>query len=106
MVSLSLIGVASALLISAVLAKVFAKETKANKSQKAEIIARLLALAEEEKRASGTAAPVRLRAPVPAQGPRTGYKAAIHAKAATWDSKSGRNSLLAQRRTKLAGSSS
>lgn len=106
MVSISFIAVATALLICAVLAKVFAKEPKANKSQKAEIIARLLALSEEEKRASGTAPSAGLRRPVTTGSSMPGYKAAIHSKPATWDAKGRRNSLLAQRRTKLAGSSS
>lgn len=78
MLSISFIGVAAALLVCALLAKVFAQEPKANKSQKAEILARLLALSEEEKAAAGTAASVRLRAARPGQGSRPGYRAAIH----------------------------
>lgn len=77
MISISLIGLATALLLCALLAKVIGKEPKANKSQKAEILARLLALSEEEKKASGTAAPVRLRAALPSKGSRV-YSAAIH----------------------------
>ena len=78
MMSIALIGRANALVLCELLAKGIGKEPKANKSQKAEILARLLALSEEEKKGSGTAAPVRLRAALPSKGSRV-YSAAIHA---------------------------
>jgi hypothetical protein len=63
MISLVLIGVATALLIWAIRAKVVADAPqRADKSQqKAEIIKQLLALSEREGKISGTAAPVRVR---------------------------------------------
>jgi hypothetical protein len=69
MISVVLIGVATALLIWAIGAKVVADAPKkADKSQqKAEIIKQLLALSEHESEISGTAAPVRVR-PLSNQG--------------------------------------
>ena len=63
MISIPLIGVAAALLIWAIRAKVVADAPKKiDKSrQKAEIIKQLLALSERENKISGTAAPVRVR---------------------------------------------
>ena len=63
MISPVLIGVATALLLWAIRAKVVADAPKrADKSQqKAEIIKQLLALSEREGKISGTAAPVRVR---------------------------------------------
>jgi len=71
MISAGLIGVAAALLIWAISAKVVADAPKkADKSQqKAEIIKRLLELSDRETRISGTAAPSRVRS-LPNQGPR------------------------------------
>lgn len=77
MISISLIGIATALLLCAILAKASADEPKANRSQRAQIIERLLALSEQEKRASGTASSLRLRAPLPARGSGLGYGAAV-----------------------------
>jgi hypothetical protein len=77
MISISLVGVAAALLVCALLAKLFANRPKANKSERAEIIERLLALSEQENRVSGTASSVRLRPPLPNRGSRLGYSAAI-----------------------------
>ena len=69
MISVALIGVAAALLIWAIGAKVVADAPKkADKSQqKAEIIKQLLALSERENKISGIAAPPRVR-PLPKQG--------------------------------------
>lgn len=71
MISVVLIGVAAALLIWAIRARVVADAPKkADKSQqKAEIIKQLLALSERENKISGTAAPVRVR-PLSNQGKR------------------------------------
>jgi phosphate/sulfate permease len=77
LVSISLIGVAIALLVCALLAKLFSGESKANKAQRAEIIKRLLALAEDEKRRSGAAASIRLRPPLPAPGSHLSYGPSI-----------------------------
>jgi len=72
MISIPLIGVATALLICATMAKVFADQPKkANKSQKAEIIKQLLALSEHENRAPATPSSVRFRAPLSNQGMRS-----------------------------------
>jgi hypothetical protein len=67
MIAISLIGVATALLLCAILAKVFKDEPKASKSQKAEIMARLLALSQTEQKPSLPSSSVRLKAPVPAK---------------------------------------
>lgn len=77
MISISLVGLGAALLVCALLAKLFSKGAKANKSERAEIIERLLALSEQENRVSGTASSVRLRPPVANKGSRLGYSAAI-----------------------------
>ncbi len=77
MTSISLIGVATALLVCALLAKVLADKPKANKSQRTEIIKRLLALSEGEKRPSLTASSIRLRAPIPTQSSRLSYGPSI-----------------------------
>jgi len=77
MMSIVLIGVAIAFLICAILAKVFANERRANKSERAEIMERLLALSEQEKKTSRTASSVRLRAPLPTKRSQLGYSAAI-----------------------------
>jgi hypothetical protein len=63
MISVVLIGVAAALLIWVIRAKVVADAPKrADKSQqKAEIIKQLLALSERESKISATPAPVRVR---------------------------------------------
>lgn len=73
LVSTSLIGVSIALLLCALLAKLFSGETKANKAQTAEIIKRLLALAEDEKRRAGAAASICLRPPLSAPGSQLSY---------------------------------
>jgi hypothetical protein len=71
MISIPLIGIATALLICATMAKVFADQPKkANKSQKGEIIKQILALSEHENRISATASSVRLPAPLSNQGRR------------------------------------
>jgi hypothetical protein len=73
MISIWLIGVATALVICATMAKVFSDHPKkAEKSQKAEIIKQLLALSEHENRISATPSSVRLRAPLSNQGTRPG----------------------------------
>ena len=77
MITISLIGVATALLLCAILAKAFADEPKANKSQKAEIIARLLALSETEQKLSEPSSSVRLRAPVPTKTSQFGYRPSV-----------------------------
>lgn len=69
MISVALIGVASALLIWAIRAKVVAPKKADKSQQKAEIIKQLLALSERENEISGTAAPPRVR-PLPKQGTR------------------------------------
>ncbi len=71
MISIPLIGVATALVICASIVKVFADQPKkANKSQKAKILKQLLALSEHENRVSATASSVRLRTPPSNQGTR------------------------------------
>jgi hypothetical protein len=80
MISIPLIGVASALVICATIVKVFADQPKkADKSQKGAILKQLLALSEHESRISTTASSVRSRTPVskvsnqgrrPGNGPR------------------------------------
>lgn len=83
MINFSLFGAAAAILLCALLAKRFATQPKASKSQRAEIIERLLALSEEENKRSRTASSVRtgssvrLRTAVPAKGARCGYSAAV-----------------------------
>ena len=77
MMSIVLIGVALALLICAILAKLFANERKANKSERAEIMERLLALSEQEKKTSRTVSSVRLRPPLPTKRSQLGNSAAI-----------------------------
>ena len=72
MISISFIGVATALLVFAIMAKVYAAEPKkAEKAEKAEIIKQLLALSEHENRAPATASSVRFRAPLSNQGTRS-----------------------------------
>lgn len=63
MISVVLIGVAAALLICAIRAKVIANAPKKidKSQQKAEIIKQLLALSERENKISGMAAPPRVR---------------------------------------------
>ena len=80
MLTISLIGVATVLLVCAILAKAFADEPKASKSQKAEIMARLLALSETEQKLSGPASSVRLKGavtPVPATASRASYRPSV-----------------------------
>jgi hypothetical protein len=73
MISIPLIGVATALVICATMAKIFAGQPKkAQKSQKAEIMKQLLALSEHENKISATPSSVRLRAPLSNQGTRPG----------------------------------
>ena len=65
MVSLPLVGVAAALVLCAVIAKVFAGgPEKASKSEKAEIMKQLLALSESENAMTGKAPAVRARPPL------------------------------------------
>lgn len=60
MVNIHLIGLAAALVLCAILAKVFTgKAEKAGKAQKAEIMKQLLALSESENKTSRTASSVR-----------------------------------------------
>lgn len=112
MMTISLLGVAAALLLCAILAKAFAHEPKASKSQKAEIVARLLALSETEQKLSKPASSVRLKAPIP-------IKASGRQIAPTTKSESGERANKTapldvrfpkqhapQRRTNFAGSSS
>ena len=62
MISIPLIAVATALVVCAITAKVVgAAPKKASKSQKAEIMKRLLALSDGDTKTSGTTAVVRLR---------------------------------------------
>ena len=77
MINLPLIGVATALVVCAIMARVFAHgNQKAEKPQKAEIIKQLLALSDRENRLTGTAPSVPPRAPLsneptrPGSGPR------------------------------------
>jgi hypothetical protein len=73
MINIPLIGVATALVICATMAKIFAGQPKkAQKSQKAEIMKQLLALSEHENKISATASSVRSRAPLENQGIRPG----------------------------------
>lgn len=90
MISVVLIGVAAALLIWAIRAKVVADAPKkADKSQqKAEIIKQLLALSERESKISGTAAPPRVRS-LPNQGTR--LMPALQGQRAGLPSRYGRN---------------
>jgi hypothetical protein len=90
MISVVLIGVAAALLIWAISARVAADAPKkSDKSQqKAEIIKQLLALSERENKISGTAAPPRVRS-VPNQG--TSLLPALQGQRAGLTSRYGRN---------------
>lgn len=113
MMTISLLGVAAALLLCAILAKAFAHEPKASKSQKAEIVARLLALSETEQKLSKPASSVRLKAPIPIQAagrkfaPATKSEGGERAKTPvpTLDVRFPKQQ-SPQRRTNLAGSSS
>jgi hypothetical protein len=65
MLNMPLIGIAIALIVCAIVARVFAHgQQKADKPQKAEIIRQLLALSERENRLAGTPPSVRSRAPL------------------------------------------
>ena len=74
MINTPLIGVATALVACAIVARVFAHgQQKADKAQKGEVIKQLLALSERENRLSGTPSSARSRAPQamrPGNGPR------------------------------------
>lgn len=113
MMTISLLGVAAALLLCAILAKAFAHEPKASKSQKAEIVARLLALSETEQKLSKPASSVRLKAPIPIKpagrqfAPATKSESGERAKTPvpTLDVRFPKQQ-SPQRRTNLAGSSS
>ena len=73
MISTPLIGVASALVACAIVARMFAHgQQKADKAQKGEVIKQLLALSERESRLSGTPSSARSRAPIPKQAMRPG----------------------------------
>jgi hypothetical protein len=68
MVNIPLIGVATALVLCAVIAKLFAGgPEKASKSEKADIMKQLLALSEGESTISDNAPSVRTRATLPKQ---------------------------------------
>ena len=78
MINIPLIVLATALVICATIAKVFADQpqAKANKSQKGEILKQLLAMSEQENRISGKASSVQSRTRIsnqvrpPANAPR------------------------------------
>ena len=68
MVNIPLIGVAAALVLCAVVAKVFAGGPgKASKSEKAEIMKQLLALSADDKAVTSKAPSVRAGAPLSSQ---------------------------------------
>lgn len=86
MISISLIGVAAALVVCAIVAKLLASEPKkASKSEKAVIMKQLLALSEGENALTRKAPSVRARTPLanrstpPGNGPRPKPKPAIAA---------------------------
>jgi len=69
MISIPLIGAATALVICATMVKLFADQSKkANKSQKGDILKQLLALSEHENSVSAMASSARSRAPLSNQG--------------------------------------
>jgi hypothetical protein len=71
MISIVFIGVATALMAFAIMAKVGSGEPKrAKKAEKAEIVKQLLALSEQENSTSRTASSVRFRALPSGQGVR------------------------------------
>jgi hypothetical protein len=73
MFNIPLIGVATALVACAILARVFAhRPQKAEKAQKGEISKQLLALSERESKLSGTPSSARSRAPISKEGMRPG----------------------------------
>jgi hypothetical protein len=73
MINTPLIGVATALIACAIVARLFAHgQQKADKAQKGEVIKQLLALSERESRLSGTPSSARSRAPISKQPMRTG----------------------------------
>ena len=68
MINIPLIGVATALVVCALIAKAFAGEReKPSKSEKAEIMKQLLALSERENTVTGKASSLRTRAPLATQ---------------------------------------
>jgi len=73
MINTPLIGVATALVACAIVARLFAHgQQKADKAQKGEVIKQLLALSERENRLSGTPSSARSRAPISKQAMRPG----------------------------------
>jgi hypothetical protein len=76
MISILLVGVATALLICGIVLKVVANSPKkASKSEKAEIVKQILALSERENKISGSSSSIRSRpvsnpAPRPSDRPR------------------------------------
>jgi hypothetical protein len=73
MINTPLIGVATALVACAIMARVFAHgQQKADKAQKGEVIKQLLALSERESRLSGTPSSARSQAPTSKQAMRPG----------------------------------
>ena len=69
MINMPLIGVATALVACAIVARVFAHgQQKADKAQKGEVIKQLLALSERESRLLGTPSSGGSRAPLSKQG--------------------------------------
>jgi hypothetical protein len=71
MPNIPLIGVATALVACAMVARVFAQgQQKADKAQKGEVIKQLLALSERESRLLGTPSSAGSRAPIPKQAMR------------------------------------
>ena len=69
MINMPLIGVATALVACAIVARVFAHgQQKADKAQKGEVIKQLLALSERESRLLGTPSSGSSRAPLSKQG--------------------------------------
>jgi hypothetical protein len=73
MINIPILGVASALVVCAIVARMFAPgNQKAEKSQKADIIKQLLELSERENRLSGAASSARRRAPLSNERTRPG----------------------------------
>ncbi len=71
MINTPLIGVATALVACAIVARLFAHgQQKADKAQKGEVIKQLLALSERENRLSGTPSSARSRTPISKQAMR------------------------------------
>jgi len=73
MINILFIGLATALLVLAIVARMRADgPRKAKKAEKAEIVKQLLALSERENRMSETASSVRFQMPLPSRSARPG----------------------------------